>query len=258
LAIATTVLQSKNGLRSRYPYLFMAGAAMVLGIAYGARALVYGVGADAMTSLFQPSFWNLLFLSVGTLAFPILTLGAVMMVHDRMMTKAEDVANRDFLTGAWSRRALFEIAERELARAARTGQKLSLLVFDVDYFKMINDTHGHAIGDQVLIDIASKVGPAIRSIDYFARIGGEEFAVLLPDTEFSYAFMVAERLRESLERQAPAGSSAGEPVAAAYTVSIGVAVLQDAESFHQLMRRADAALYRAKASGRNLVIASQS
>jgi diguanylate cyclase (GGDEF)-like protein len=256
--IAITVLQSKDGLRSRYPYFFMAGAAFVLGLAYGVRALVYGVKADVMTSLFQPSFWNLLFLSVGTLAFPILTLGAVMMVHDRMMARAEDAANRDFLTGAWSRRALFETAERELARAARTGRKLSLLLFDVDYFKIINDTHGHATGDQVLIDIALKVGPEIRSIDCFARIGGEEFAVLLPETELSYAFTVAERLRETLERQAPAGRTTGGSATAGYTVSIGVAALQDSESFHELMRRADAALYRAKASGRNLVVASQS
>jgi diguanylate cyclase (GGDEF)-like protein len=176
------------------------------------------------------------------------------MIHDRMMEKAEHAANRDFLTGAWSRRAFSELADRERSRAVRAGRTLSLLVLDVDNFKTINDTLGHAAGDRVLVDVVSCAETAIRNVDYFARIGGEEFAVLLPDTDRSCALAVAERLRTSLERPVAVCDSREGQSIAAYTVSIGVAVLRDAESVETLMRRADAALYAAKASGRNLVV----
>src|SRR5690606_19541519 len=107
----------------------------------------------------------------GTLVLPIYSMGAVMMAHDRMMTRALDDANHDFLTSAWTRRALFEFAERELARSRRTHRKLSLLVFDVDHFKQLNDSFGHAAGDQVLIAIAKCTLQQVRTMDYVARIG---------------------------------------------------------------------------------------
>jgi diguanylate cyclase (GGDEF)-like protein len=171
-----------------------------------------------------------------------------MMVHDRMMAKAEHAANRDFLTGAWSRRAFFELAERELARARRGAHAIALLAIDIDHFKSINDTLGHQVGDEVLVDMALRVETVTRSIDYFSRVGGEEFAVLLPDTDRPAALMIAERLRAALDRSKAGGQ------AAAYTVSIGVATLRGTDSFRELMRRADAALYQAKAMGRNRVI----
>lgn len=253
--IGLTVFRSRKSSRSRYPYVFTLGMTAIIVFGHTVRSAIYLAHPAELTSLLQPSPWNLFFLSAGTMVLPVLTLGAVMMVHDRMMEQAEHAANRDFLTGAWSRRAFFEMAERELARARRTGHKLSLLVLDVDNFKAINDTSGHAAGDQVLVDIVLRAAAAIRSTDYFARIGGEEFAVLLPDTDRACALVVAERLRATLERMTSTDrSGAGERRTAAYTVSIGLAVLRDAESFHALMQRADAALYEAKASGRNLVV----
>ena len=119
----------------------------VVAIGHVARALIYLGKQDEMTSLLQPSPWNLAFLTFGVMVLPVLTMGAVMVVHDRMLAKAEHAANRDFLTGAWSRRAFFEFAERELALLKRTDGKLSLLVMDVDHFKSINDRWGHAAGD---------------------------------------------------------------------------------------------------------------
>ncbi len=254
IAIAWTVLQSRPATpRSRYPYLFTKAVGVTVAIGHAVRAAIYVANPVELTSLLQPSPWNLLFVSAGTMALPALTLGAVMIVHDAMLAKAEHAANRDFLTGAWSRRALFELAEVELTRARRAGRELSLLVFDIDHFKTINDRFGHATGDQVLIDVVARASLAIRSGDYLGRIGGEEFAVLLPETNQADALMVAERLRASLQQNAGAGDPEKQADAPVFSVSIGVALLRDAETFHDLMRRTDAALYQAKIAGRNRV-----
>lgn len=234
--------------RSRYPYWFTQAMAVTILLGHVVRSVVYLADAGAQTSLLQPSPWNLFFLSLGNFVLPVLTFGAVMMVHDRMMAKAEHAANRDFLTGAWSRRAFFELAERELVRAKRNRCPLALLLLDVDHFKRINDTVGHAAGDKVLIDVVAHAEEAIRDVDYLARIGGEEFAVLLPETGRLAAVHVAERLRKALER------SASTDFGVSYTVSIGMATWRDEESFHELMSRADAALYVAKEAGRNRVV----
>lgn len=246
--IAYTVYRWRKSARSRYPYLFTMGMAGAVAIGNAVRAVLHAMNPSEAASLLQPSAWNVFFLSAGSQVLPALTLGALMMVHDMMMARAEHAANRDFLTGAWSRRAFFEMADRELNRARRGGHPLALLLIDIDHFKRINDTHGHAAGDQVLVDMSLRVENVIRGIDYFARIGGEEFAALLPDADRDAALAVAERLRSTLAGES--GRHGGAP----YTVSIGLAVLRDSDSFHELMRRADAALYQAKASGRNQVI----
>ncbi len=126
-------------------------------------------------------------------------------------------SHRDPLTGAANRRHFFERADEETQRARRSGQPLSVLTFDVDHFKRINDQWGHAVGDRVLISICASVDPVLRSHDLFARIGGEEFAILMPEASLDEAYSVAERVREKLEFD-----GAGE---VAYTVSVGVATL---------------------------------
>lgn len=231
----------------------------VVASGHAARAVIYLLNQGEMTSLLQPSPWNLVFLSFGAMILPVTTMGAVMIVHDRMVSKAENDANRDFLTGAWSRRAFFEFAERELALSRRTQGRLSLLVMDVDHFKSINDKWGHALGDQVLVDVVARAGALIRSTDYFARIGGEEFAVLLPDTDLYGALHIAERLRSELDtgtlpasRQFSALAAQGAKVE--FSVSIGVTELLAGENFVLGLQRADIALYEAKQSGRNRVL----
>jgi diguanylate cyclase (GGDEF)-like protein len=171
-----------------------------------------------------------------------------MMVHDRLLAEADDRANRDYLTGAWTRRALFQMADHELRRARRHHHPVSLLVLDVDRFKQINDSQGHAEGDRVLVDLVRRTGSMVRDIDCFARLGGEEFALLLPYSDTAAAMHVAQRLRQLLEQPEPAAL----PMMA-YTVSIGVATLEAEEQFSTLLGRADAALYKAKHAGRNLV-----
>lgn len=245
-AIAVTVLRAiKVKRRSRYPYHFTFAMAAVVTVGHLARVAIHLGQSGAMTSLLQPSPWNLFFVSAGTMALPALTLGGVMMVHDVMLAKAEHAANRDFLTGAWSRRAFFALAEAELARMRRTRHTLCLLLFDVDYFKSINDRFGHAAGDRALVAAVKRAEATLRNADHLGRIGGEEFAVLLPETGLENALTVAERLRSGLQVQAD-----GIP---AFTVSVGVARLHEGESFAELMHRADTALYRAKAGGRNRV-----
>ena len=246
VAIALTVLRAiRVKRRSRYPYHFTMAMALVVAVGHLLRIVVHLGQSGDMTSLLQPSPWNLFFVSAGTMALPALTLGGVMMVHDVMLAKAEHAANRDFLTGAWSRRAFVTVAEVELKRAQRSERNVSLLLFDVDHFKSINDRLGHAAGDRVLVDAVARAYGVIRNVDYLGRVGGEEFAVLLPETGIEDALLVAERLRAGLQARADDGFE--------FTVSIGVAMARTEESLADMMRRADAALYRAKRGGRNRV-----
>jgi diguanylate cyclase (GGDEF)-like protein len=229
----------------RYPVLFTVCAAYANAAVQLVRACVYGAQTAGVALPWNDATLSMIFFSAGALSLPALTLGAVMMANADLIARAQHAANHDHLTGARSRRAFFELATREQARAQRRGGPLSLLLFDVDHFKRINDTHGHATGDRVLVDIVERTGAAVRNIDTVARVGGEEFAVLLPDTGAETALVVAERLRHSLDR---ALDTPG------YTVSIGAATLQADETVDAMLSRADAALYAAKAGGRNAVV----
>ncbi|MBK9088776.1 MAG: diguanylate cyclase [Holophagales bacterium] len=165
----------------------------------------------------------------------------------------EKLALTDALTGLANRRAFLDALEAELARALRHDYPASLLFLDLDEFKRVNDTHGHAVGDEVLAGIARVLNGGRRRGDLAARIGGEEFAVLLPMTGRVPAALVAERIRRATEAF-PLGRSIEVPV----TVSIGVASTDDSPrpfEAAELLGRADAALYRAKAGGRNRVAA---
>jgi diguanylate cyclase (GGDEF)-like protein len=239
---------------ARYPCLFTATAAVTLAVGHAVRALVYMFQATAPAPLLDSAALNLAFLSLGTLALPALTLGAVMMANAEIIAKATYEADHDYLTGAWSRRAFFRLAGAEQARATRTQGELSLLMFDVDHFKKINDVHGHAVGDEVLIDIVRRTEAEIRGVDFCARLGGEEFAVLLPSANAQTALLVAERLRTALERTLHVGLA---QVNVAYSVSIGVATRAADESVASLLSRADSALYAAKSAGRNIAVGAR-
>ena len=170
--------------------------------------------------------------------------------HRDAAADARLAAVSDHLTGIGNRRAFFDAAETELRRWQRLPRPLTLLMIDADHFKKINDTHGHPVGDAVLRHIAHLMGAAFRQVDVVARVGGEEFAVLLPSADLAAAQRVAERLRAAIEAQ-PTQTDAG-PVAC--TVSIGIAAMDEATpSVEALLKRADEALYAAKHSGRNRV-----
>ena len=156
----------------------------------------------------------------------------------------------DHLTGLANRRAFFETAELEVGRWKRLPRALSLIMIDVDHFKAVNDTYGHPAGDAVLRSLAATLAGMFREVDLVARIGGEEFVVLLPSAELAGAAAVADRVRRKIEAQVV--DAAGVPVRC--TVSAGVATMTaDVADLAGLMKRADQALYAAKGSGRNRV-----
>jgi diguanylate cyclase (GGDEF)-like protein/PAS domain S-box-containing protein len=171
--------------------------------------------------------------------------------------KRRQAAFCDHLTSLANRRAFFEAAELELDRAAHSPRPLALIVFDADHFKRINDRHGHPAGDRVLCDLANALRDTFRAVDTVARLGGEEFAVLLPSSGIEQALASAERLRAQVATRLVAVDG----VEIAYTVSAGVAVLDsgaggiDGLSIDALIKRADEALYLAKSHGRNRVAA---
>jgi diguanylate cyclase (GGDEF)-like protein len=164
-----------------------------------------------------------------------------------------ELAFTDFLTGLKTRRYFDEQLDREIKRAERNGSPLSLVLIDVDHFKLVNDTYGHQTGDVILREIASRLMKGRREIDTVARYGGEEFIIILPDTNMTGAEHVAQRLRKDIESTGFAVGSSSQ--SAQLTISLGVATFpQDAQSKSDLLEAADAALYAAKDDGRNRVI----
>ncbi|MEX0872436.1 MAG: diguanylate cyclase [Aquisalimonadaceae bacterium] len=170
-------------------------------------------------------------------------------------TELRRLATTDSLTMLPNRRHFLERARQEQHRSARNGTSLSVLLMDIDFFKRINDTHGHAAGDRVLVCLAGLLQSKMRDQDVVGRIGGEEFAILLPDTNSLGALMLAERLRVALESYRVAGA-AKRPLQ--ITASFGVACLRAGEgTIDRLLRQADEALYRAKETGRNRVCVAE-
>ncbi len=161
-----------------------------------------------------------------------------------------ELAASDGLTKLLNRRALFEAAEREVARAKRHGHALSVVLFDVDHFKKCNDEHGHHVGDEVLCGVAETAKATLRAGDLLGRYGGEEFAFVLAETDSSTASALADRVRRAIaEREHQAGAGRFR-----VTASFGVTTLGEESSFSALLERADAALYEAKRAGRNRVV----
>ena len=175
---------------------------------------------------------------------------ALAIENARLFERLQQLAITDGLTGLFNSRHFEELATREIQRAVRYNKNLSLLIMDIDHFKLVNDRFGHHAGDQTLQHISKISMAALRKIDIIARIGGEEFGILLPETGLERAVSVGERLRENI-------ASAATEIAdgmVKITCSLGVADLQSCpQNFRELMNCADKALYEAKRSGRNQV-----
>jgi len=186
-----------------------------------------------------------IFLLTANFMTLMMAVGFMTVATRRLQVVMEHRSGTDPLTGALNRRGFAAAYGREVARMKRHGEPISLLSIDLDFFKAINDQHGHAVGDQVLVHAARTTVSALREIDHVARFGGEEFIVLLSGTTAERAKATALRIQALL--LAARGGDLPD-----YTVSIGIASQQaPEESLEALMARADAALYRAKAAGRD-------
>ena len=179
-------------------------------------------------------------------ALRVATLQAQLREGNQRLT---ELAATDDLTGLFTRRFLESHLRGLVAGATRHGRALSLVMLDVDNFKAINDSQGHAVGDQVLRAVVDRVRGRIRADDLLGRWGGDELILVLPDVGFDGAMAVAEALRERIE--SPAISAGAQPVAV--TLSLGAAEWRPGESVTELVERADLAMYEAKTAGRNRV-----
>lgn len=229
-----------------------------------ARGIAYMVIAAALPQLmalaglapgFSQAHYGSLIWPAAGLAILSQTVFAIEYLRRyRLEMRLLQLSETDPLSGIGNRRFFMRRLREEVARARRLAQPLTLLMLDIDHFKRINDTHGHLLGDMVICAFAAALREGVRDIDIVARIGGEEFAVLLLGSSTERAATVAERIRATAE-----SSSVSSPDGRAltYTVSIGVAQLLSEDS-HDLavFGRADAALYAAKAAGRNRVVSA--
>ena len=209
-------------------------------------AFVAGCCAVALALWVEPVLRLASFVAV--MAIVGVVTAVIVVLRERVLAlvmRLQDLASHDWLTGALNRGAFEQRLDAELARAHRTGAPLTVVVFDVDHFKRINDTLGHDAGDEVLRRIGDTVGASIRRSDVFGRLGGEEFAVVLPDTEVADGAAAAEELRSCIGAAAPGPS---------LTVSFGVAAARDALDARALLADADRALYAAKRGGRDRVV----
>ena len=179
---------------------------------------------------------------------PIAGIEVVRDITRRKQTEEEleILATTDKLTGAYNRTKFQEIIEREIARVKRFDTKLSMIIFDIDHFKEVNDTYGHNFGDHVLKTLAHIVQDNIRKMDYFVRWGGEEFMIISSETDVQKAYALAERIRIIIEDKRFKNNRK-------VTVSFGVTEFKKSDTENSFIKRADDAMYKAKSKGRNRV-----
>lgn len=242
----------------RVAWNFAFAVLVVLGLAW---LSVEGYSAHAIYFSRYPISQELLsFYWVGsTVAFMVPFIAAVITLVALLLgrwayreAQVRDQALRDPLTGLSNRRELFCRLNHEVARARRSGRPLSVCLLDLDFFKRINDTYGHGVGDEVLVKVASVLKQNLRETDAIGRIGGEEFVLLLPETEQLGARRVVERCRASIE-SSPVMLEDGMPLPVSASFGVVTWEPDDQADGHQLVTRADEMLYRAKAGGRNRV-----
>lgn len=192
---------------------------------------------------------------VGAMAKAVQVFKEGLIERDRLQSELQRLARIDPLTGALNRRAFRELLEREAARARRHGRPLSVVMIDLDHFKRVNDTMGHATGDLVLVAVARAVSAALRGEDLFGRYGGEEFIVALAETDLAGAVRAAERLRQAVAELRFDHDGSAQGITASFGVaSFGDLRADNGETVDSVINTADQALYHAKAAGRNRVL----
>jgi diguanylate cyclase (GGDEF)-like protein len=180
----------------------------------------------------------------------LLPLGIVLLTNEIISLELRKHAEHDSLTNLYNRRIFLDFLNKAKSLAIRSRTPLSLLVVDIDYFKAINDNFGHLAGDEVLIDFAKNIQKNLRKEDVVGRMGGEEFAIVLPNISVAAAISFAERLR-SITQTTPVFTNKGQ---INYTISIGITNIESTTTIEQALDVADAAMYEAKKNGRNSVV----
>jgi len=223
----------------------MAGAVIAFPLSCRGRRIGALVAIDRQPSAREPRMAVSMLRAVRVLLEP----ASVALDNALLLKRAEALSVTDDLTHLYNSRYLNQVLRRETKRASRNGRPLSLLFIDLDGFKSVNDSHGHLFGSRALVEAAAVIRSSARETDVVARFGGDEFALVLPDTGGEGSFAVGERIRE---RIAAHRFLAGDGLDIHLTVSVGVATLPDvAASSEELMQAADNAMYRVKESGKN-------
>jgi diguanylate cyclase (GGDEF)-like protein len=241
----------------RFPFWFTGSTFAIYGLVMFSRIFLTAF-SDHFDNLFTPNIIQTLTFLVPVLLGILWTFGFVMLNSERLERDLKDAhaglerqATTDYLTGIANLRRFSEAGKQEIQRARRYGRPLAVLMLDLDHFKQVNDTYGHAVGDGVLVSIAATFRSVLRDIDVYGRLGGEEFAILLPETDMVGGRMTAERLRLAIAETWVSEND----VTLHVTVSIGVAVLSANDAgLDAVLKRADDAMYEAKRAGRNRVM----
>ncbi len=251
-ALIAWALFSGAPIRLRRTHWLTGCAFLVASLLWGFRMLEAFVGPPENLPLMTSSVARCGSLMIGFGFFLLSSYGFLLMTRERADQENERLATLDSLTEIFNRRTFLDLAEKEIARSRRNGLPLALLMVDFDHFKKINDTYGHLTGDVILKAFTALTLTCLRRNDIFGRYGGEEFAILLPETDSRGALFFAERLRSQIAAAAmPAGGDAVN-----WTVSIGITSLSGADTTNLdgVLRVADEALYAAKNGGRDRIV----
>jgi diguanylate cyclase (GGDEF)-like protein len=238
--------------RHRRSYWLTAGSFALTAVVWFLWFLEVFIYPPEHLSLLSATLYRSIGMTVGLDVVILSSIGFLLMTRERVDHENERLATLDPLMEIFNRRTFLDLARKEIARRRRNRSSLAFLMMDLDNFKRINDTYGHLTGDEVLKTTAAESLTCLRQNDLFGRYGGEEFAILLPETDGAGAAFFAERLRSRI-----AGASVLDgQTRVGWTVSIGIACLNagDSSDLNLLMRTADEALYKAKAQGKNCVV----
>ena len=226
----------------------LAGLFVIGALSMAARGIYHMVSHDPIIDIFAMRWPTILSYGMGGLLPIVGTIGFLLMCTERSQKDLERMASEDPLTGAYNRRALAEFGRREMARARRHGIPLSVILIDIDFFKKINDELGHAAGDLALIETVRRLRNTMRNEDYLGRMGGEEFLILLPDTDIQQAQVLAQRIQQDFASQPMTLNDQNRSI----TLSGGITLLSASDHiFDDMLKRADDAMYTAKVLGRN-------
>ncbi|MCL1040132.1 GGDEF domain-containing protein [Shewanella marisflavi] len=220
----------------------------LMGITFALRALLLALNPSLKPQLATilsndaiPMLWLYV---IMTLWINVIMMGNAL---TRLVQKIRQQADRDYLTGLWNRRAMQQQLEQLHQRWLRDGQAYSLILFDLDFFKQINDKFGHSAGDAVLVKTAQQIGKVIRATDSFCRLGGEEFLLILPTTDSTEADVIAQKLQHTLRQHSLNWQGQLIPISA----SFGIVTATQGDTPDSLLALADKAMYRAKETGRD-------